>query len=108
MRCLHPVCFHRLMLLPNSFYAVQPDIQKPGKRGTITAWNLNASRGAFVQWSSKRRSLVSLEILKGFRGEPVELDCALLMNDIEHRWHGRPDLYLDPRSLCFTAECPKG
>ena len=38
----------------------------------------------------------------------VELDCALLMNDIEHRWHGRPDLYLDPQSLCFTAECPKG
>jgi hypothetical protein len=29
-----------------------------------------------------------------FPAGSVELDCALLMRDIDHEWHSRPDLYL--------------
>jgi hypothetical protein len=32
----------------------------------------------------------------------VELDCALLMRDIDHEWHSRPDLYLSPERACLT------
>lgn len=32
----------------------------------------------------------------------VELDCALLMRDIDHEWHSRPDLYLSCDRACLT------
>jgi hypothetical protein len=36
----------------------------------------------------------------------VEVDCALLMHDIDHKWHSRPDLYLSPDSSCLTTSSP--
>lgn len=38
----------------------------------------------------------------------VELDCALLMQDIDHEWHSRPDLYLSHDKLCLTIGCNGG
>jgi hypothetical protein len=35
----------------------------------------------------------------------VELDCALLMQDINHEWHSRPDLYLSRDKSCLTKRC---
>ena len=35
----------------------------------------------------------------------VELDCALLMRDIDHEWHSRPDLYLSREKSCLTKRC---
>lgn len=34
----------------------------------------------------------------------VELDCALLMRNIEHEWHSRPDLYLSSTCSCLTTD----
>jgi len=36
----------------------------------------------------------------------AELDCALLMRNVAHEWHSRPDLYLDPRGLHLTTRVP--
>lgn len=33
----------------------------------------------------------------------VNLDCALLMRDIDHEWHSRPDLYLSRDKLRLTT-----
>ncbi len=35
----------------------------------------------------------------------VELDCAMLMRDIDHEWHSRPDLYLSHDKQCLTKRC---
>ncbi len=35
----------------------------------------------------------------------VELDCALLMRDIDHEWHSRPDLYLSREGTCLSQRC---
>ncbi|MEY3457281.1 MAG: hypothetical protein RL215_438 [Planctomycetota bacterium] len=35
----------------------------------------------------------------------VELDCALLMRDIDHEWHSQPDLYLSREKDCLTRHC---
>jgi hypothetical protein len=35
----------------------------------------------------------------------VELDCALLMQDINHEWHSRPDLYLSRDKMSLTKRC---
>jgi len=32
----------------------------------------------------------------------VELDCALLMKNVEHEWHSRPDLYLSSDKTFLT------
>lgn len=32
----------------------------------------------------------------------VELDCALLMRDIDHKWHSRPDLHLSQNQKSFA------
>ena len=32
----------------------------------------------------------------------VELDCALLMNNVAHEWHSRPDLYLSKDKSLLT------
>jgi hypothetical protein len=38
-----------------------------------------------------------------FPSGTAELDCALLMRDIQHEWHSRPDLYVAPtRSFLST------
>ena len=34
----------------------------------------------------------------------VELDCALLMRDIEHEWRSRPDLYLSSTASYLTTK----
>jgi hypothetical protein len=35
----------------------------------------------------------------------VEFDCALLMRNVAHEWHSRPDLYLsDDRSFLTAAK----
>ena len=34
----------------------------------------------------------------------VELDNALLMRDIDHEWHSRPDLYLAAEKTCLTRD----
>ncbi len=36
----------------------------------------------------------------------VELDCALLMKDIDHEWHSRPDLYFSPEKGILTKQRP--
>jgi hypothetical protein len=33
----------------------------------------------------------------------VTLDCALLMRDVHHEWHSRPDLYLSSDETCLTT-----
>jgi len=35
----------------------------------------------------------------------VELDCALLMRDIDHEWHSRPDLYLSREKTSLSKCC---
>jgi len=37
----------------------------------------------------------------------VELDCALVMRNIEHEWHSRPDLYFDCSKACLSVTNPK-
>lgn len=37
-----------------------------------------------------------------FPSGSVELDCALLMRDIDHEWHSKPDLYLSREKNCLT------
>ena len=37
----------------------------------------------------------------------VELDCALLMRNIEHEWHSRPDLYFDRPKARLSITRPK-
>ena len=37
-----------------------------------------------------------------FPGGSVELDCALLMRNVEHEWHSRPDLYLSGDKTFLT------
>jgi hypothetical protein len=41
-----------------------------------------------------------------FSAGTAELDCALLMQDIAHEWHSRPDLYLSPLGDSLTAQRP--
>lgn len=40
-----------------------------------------------------------------FPAGSVELDCALLMRDIDHEWHSRPDLYLSRDRTCLNQRC---
>jgi hypothetical protein len=42
-----------------------------------------------------------------FPNGSVTLDCALLMRDIDHEWHSRPDLYVseDQKRLTSTCSC---
>jgi len=40
-----------------------------------------------------------------FPSGSVELDCALLMRDIDHEWHSKPDLYLSRNKHCLTKNC---
>ena len=37
----------------------------------------------------------------------VELDCALVMRNIEHEWHSRPDLYFDRPKARLSVTKPK-
>ncbi len=37
-----------------------------------------------------------------FPSGSVEIDCALLMQDVDHEWRSRPDLYLSRDRLCLT------
>jgi Uncharacterized conserved protein (COG2071) len=37
----------------------------------------------------------------------VELDCALVMRNIEHEWHSRPDLYFDRTKERLSVNKPK-
>lgn len=32
----------------------------------------------------------------------VELDCGLIMRDIDHEWHSRPDLFVSDQTGCLT------
>ena len=34
----------------------------------------------------------------------VAIDCALLMRNIEHEWHSRPDLYVAAKGESFTTD----
>lgn len=36
----------------------------------------------------------------------VELDCALVMRNIAHEWHSRPDLYYDPQQKRLSRRPP--
>jgi hypothetical protein len=46
--------------------------------------------------------------LERFPQGTVEVDCALLMNDVDHKWHSRPDLYLDSTRSCLTTKRQTG
>jgi hypothetical protein len=37
----------------------------------------------------------------------VKLDCALLMRNIQHEWHSRPDLYFDQPNARLSVAKPK-
>jgi hypothetical protein len=37
----------------------------------------------------------------------VELDCALVMRNVEHEWRGRPDLYFDRSKARLSVTRPK-
>ena len=45
--------------------------------------------------------------LNRFPKGSVELDCALLMRNIEHEWHSRPDLYFDRPKARLSATKPR-
>jgi len=58
-----------------------------------------------MQISSAHSSFFS-EPMRFPRGS-VELDCALVMRNIEHEWHSRPDLYFDLSKARLSATKPK-
>ena len=63
---------------------------------------------------SKSWSIASLEIDEArscffddtnrFPLGTAEIDCALLMRDIEHEWHSQPDIYLSSQTGLLTTQ----
>ena len=55
---------------------------------------------AALVWMGSCGGVVAFEDSKLFPAGTVEFDCALLMRNIEHEWHGRPTLCAE--SVCTT------
>ena len=75
------------------------------KEVITTGWSCAA-----LDWHVSRWTLRT-HIPAAFRFEAlsegsVELDCALVMRNIEHEWHSRPDLYYDPQKRRLSPQQP--